>query len=223
MPIVAASVPAGRTGEPDPDVGAVLIELSGSIEPVRPNRSRWTTLAIAAFAGLTCLGLAGTTLFPRVTDRASERRDVTTASATDADTVDGPAGTVPAEGRGDRPGGSAALVAPSPVVATWRLVGGRDDRQLFVSGAASRQVERIAVDVAIGGRSVASADVVPLAEDRGRDDVIPWSVVIDMPRTTGRGDAVATVAVSWVGRVATSGSLAAAVVLGDGRSGTTGH
>jgi hypothetical protein len=208
----------------DPDVGAVLVELNGSVEVVRSNRSRATMFAIAGFTGLTCLGLAGTTLFPRLTDRASERRDVAAARASYGVQAAGAAPVaVSAEPPGDAPASAAWSAASSPVVATWRLLGDIGHRQLFVSGAASPQVERIAVQVAVGGRTVASADVLPVAADRGRDDVVPWSVVLDLPNGRDGRDAVATVAVSWTGRVAIAGTLAAAVVLGDGRRASGGR
>jgi len=202
---------AGR-GQLDAETAAVLVELSGSIETVRPKRSRWTLFVIAAFTGLTCLGLAGTTLFPRVTDRGIERRDAPSATA----------GT-PASHAATAASGAAGGAAPSPVVATWRLVGAAGHRQLFVSGAASRHIERIAVAVSIGGRTVATADVLPDGQDRRRDDVVPWSVVMDMPDGAAGADSVATVAVTWAGSLATAGSFAAAVVLGDGRGASAGR
>ncbi|HEY8437661.1 MAG TPA: hypothetical protein VIK65_03505, partial [Candidatus Limnocylindrales bacterium] len=71
-------------------------------------------------------------------------------------------------------------------------------------------------------RTVATADVLPDGQDRGRDDVVPWSVVMDMPDGAG-ADSVATVAVTWAGSLATAGSFAAAVVLGDGRGASAGR
>lgn len=202
---------AGR-GQIDAETAAVLVELSGSVEAVRPKRSRWTLFVIAAFTGLTCLGLAGTTLFPRVTDRGSERRTAATATA----------GVPGSDAAAAASGGADGSASPA-VIVTWRLVGAAGHRQVFVSGAASRHVERIAVAVSIGGRTVATADVLPDAQDLGRDDVIPWSVVIDMPGGAAGLDSVATVAVTWDGRLATAGSLGGVVVLADGRGGSAAH
>jgi hypothetical protein len=222
-----SSVDAAAASEPlAPDNAAVLVELAGSIESVRPNRSRWTTLTIAAFAGLTCLGLASTSFFPRVTDRASERRDATTASAKALSPLGGPRPATPAHASpAARPASPASPALPpvDPVVATWRVMDDHGDQRLFVSGAATPIVHEITVTVAGRGRPIATAEVPVIDDGGGRDDLIPWSTVVDLPTLAKEPDGVATVTISWVGARTTDGSLVSLLVLGDGRGRPNGR
>jgi hypothetical protein len=217
MTATSSVSPTPASGSLDADTAAVLVELAGSVEAVRPNRSRWTTVTIAVFAGMTCLGLASTTFFPRVTDRGSERRDVTTASAVAASAIDGAANTAAGDPGAAAPQAPSASSSADPVVATWRLVDDHGGARLFVSGAAAPIVHDITVAVAVRGRPIATAEVPVIDDGRGRDDMVPWSTVVDLPTLAAQPDDVATVTISWVGARTTDGSLASVLVLGDGR------
>jgi hypothetical protein len=191
-----------------------LMDLTPTIERVRPRRSWWAPLTIAAFTAITGLGLAASSLIPRLTDRASERRDVAAPRGTSVSTAEQP--------------GLAASRAD--VAAAVRLVtSDAGSLRAVVTGAATSDVSRVDVDIRIAGHVIGSGVVYP---GRDRDDgrpagtsesvglagIVPWSMVIDI--RSAPEDAIAVATVSWRSSTAVDDSRDIVIALGDGRGGT---
>jgi len=199
----------------------ILIELTSTrIERLRPARSRWPSLVLAGFTGLTCLGLTATTVLPRLTDRAADRGDTgSTVAPSGSTTTRGspPALLVDTE----RPIGQEG-----PVTTVARVVG--RSAAVRVTGVACVTVGEILVTLQLGGRRAAQ-EVVALGSDAaipGRPGaacvgVVHWAVDVPLPvgAMPGHGDDRAIVEVSWGPSPAgPAGSDSVVVPLGDGRA-----
>jgi len=203
----------GRDGEP-----VELIELSPpEIVRVRPRRARLAAIAIGAFTGLTCLGLASSMVAPRIFDRRFDpRADIAVASTRPAESPG------PAVADDDGP----AIVATAAIVPTAGVPGGTSiaaARIVHVSGAAAASVDDVVVTLLLGGRErdVALARAGTDGPALGKAGVRPWSADLALPRGLGTGatDGLAVVEVFWSGtKGATGGLLTVLVPLGDGRS-----
>lgn len=192
--------------------GIEWLDLTPEIERVRPRRSRWTVLLLAAFGAVTGLGLAATNVMPQLTDRGMERRDTAEFAHATASAV---AGT--RLGTEANPAGTSGISLAEPVVATNRVELSHGMARVFVGGAAVAAGTRITVSLAIGGRAVATTNPSPASSDSMKAALAPWSAVLEVPLGDTPDDAVATVTVAWVDPGGEGGSLSSTVVLGDGR------
>jgi hypothetical protein len=175
----------------------VLIDLPDAA-PVRPRRSIWGAFLLAAFTGLTALGLGVAAVQPRIIDRAQDR---------------GPTAGSPS----DPPATGSAAREPIVAVAR-RLASGRSrSAQLVVSGAARADITRVDVTVAVGGERLADGSVLLAGGTGGELQDQPWSAIVDILPGPVPSDAVATVTLRWATRNGDAGMSALVVALGDGR------
>jgi hypothetical protein len=196
-----------------------LIELSPpDVVRVHPRRARLAAIAIGAFAGLTCLGLATSVVAPRILDRRFDpRADLEVASARPAESPAAFARAAAADG--------PAVVATAAISPTAGATGGTSVEAagiVHVSGAAAASVDEIQVALLVGGRArdVALAGAGTDEPAIGPAGVRLWSADVALPRGAGTGstDGVAVVEVFWSGRDRASGGLLTLIVpLGDGR------
>jgi hypothetical protein len=194
---------AMEQGQRDDGVGSgggvspELIDLP-DVAPVRPRRSLWGAFILAAFTGLTALGLGVAVVQPRIIDRAQDR---------------GPSAAAPSNRA------AASGPASEPIVAVARsLAGGRSgSAQLLVSGAARPDIVRVDVLLAVGADRVADGSVLLGGGTDGRTPDRPWSAILDVPPGPVPSDAVATVTLRWITTHGDAGTSALVVALGDGR------
>ena len=203
---------------------AILIDLTPpETEHVHPARSRWTALMIAAFTGLTCLGLTATAFAPRLLDRAADRGDPPSRAAPAVSTRPGePLAQAPAADR-------TSIAEAKPVVAIARVASAHGASVLVrVTGAAVVSLATIDVALLVGGRVVARETV---ALDAGatfpgtigvsRVGMATWTVDLPVPAgaTSDGGDERAIVEIGWGPSPAgAAGSDVLVVDFGDGRA-----
>jgi hypothetical protein len=206
---------AGHGKDPDP---VELIELSPpEIARVRPRRARLAAIAIGAFTGLTCLGLASSIVAPGILDRRFDpRADIAVASARPAESPD-PEDRMHEVGP---PVVATAAVSPTARVSGATSVGAAGI--VHVSGAAAASVDDVQVALLVGGRAcdVALARAPTDGPAIGNAGVRLWSADLALPRVRGSEltDGVAVVEVFWSGTKRAAGGLLTLVVpLGDGR------
>ena len=207
----------GGAGQGQDRDAVELIELSPpEIARVHPRRARLAAIAIGAFTGLTCLGLASSVVAPRMLDRRFDpRADIAVASARPAESP----------GRADAEDDGPAVVATAAIVPTAEVLGGTSigaARIVHVSGAAAASVEDVVVTLLVGGRArdVALARAGTDGPALGKAGVRLWSADLALPRSLGTGatDGLAVVEVFWSGTKGAAGGLLTVLVpLGDGR------
>jgi hypothetical protein len=199
----------------------ILIELTSTrIERLRPARSRWTSLALAGFAGLTCLGLSATAVLPRLIDRAADRGGTPSAVVPSGSATTG--ATPPTL----RPVADDPIGHEGPVTTVARLVG--RSAVVRVTGVACVTVRELVVTLDLGGRR-ADQEVVTLDSDAAIParpgatcvGVVHWAIDMPLPDRAmpALGDDRAIVEVRWGPSPAgPAGSDSVVVPLGDGRA-----
>ena len=206
------------TAETNPGDGMQSVELIDLGPPdvvrVHSRRTRVTTVAIAAFTGLTCLGLASAVVAPGTLDRRFDpRADIAIAS---------PQASV---GRGLNVAPEANDTPPVVVTSASASSSGRAAPVIHVSGAAFASVEEVEVRLLISGRALGRAVT---HVDTSRPGVVGsegaagiglWTVDLAIPRGVAaeRLDGMAVVEVRWMGSSGGGGPVAVVVALGDGR------